>query len=171
MVEETAGPATGTSGDRTPERHRPSTPAAAWRTSAPGCGTPAGRTRPADAGWSLGADPAYLRDLVAYWADGFDWPAREAALARLPRYRSARRRAGLEVRFLHVPAVRRRLAGGRPLPLLLAHGWPDSSWRYLKVLDLLTDPGAHGGDPDDAFDVVVPDMPGYGYSTARRGRR
>ena len=123
---------------------------------------------PADAGWSLGADPAYLRDLVAYWADGFDWPAREAELAALPRHR-VRLGAGdgLEVSFLHVPAVRSAAStadGRAPLPLLLAHGWPDSSWRYPKVVDLLTDPGAHGGDPDDAFDVVVPDMPGYGWS-------
>jgi len=50
------------------------------------------------------------------------------------------------------------------MPLLLAHGWPDSFWRYSEVVPLLVDPGAHGGDPADAFDVVVPDMPGYGYS-------
>ena len=52
------------------------------------------------------------------------------------------------------------------MPLLLNHGWPDSFWRYPKVIPLLTDPGAHGADPADAFDVVVPDMPGYGYSDA-----
>ena len=53
---------------------------------------------------------------------------------------------------------------GAVLPLVLSHGWPDSFWRYLKVIPLLTDPGAHGADPTEAFDVVVPDMPGYGYS-------
>ena len=53
---------------------------------------------------------------------------------------------------------------GPSLPLVLSHGWPDSFWRYVKVIPLLTDPGAHGADPADAFDVVVPDMPGYGYS-------
>ncbi|MBV9380753.1 MAG: alpha/beta fold hydrolase, partial [Streptosporangiaceae bacterium] len=114
---------------------------------------------PEDAGWSLGTDLAYLRELAAYWADGFDWPAQEAALARLPRFRVPLR--GLQIHFVHARAA---APAGTVLPLVLCHGWPDSFWRYLKVIPLLTDPGAHGGDPADAFDVVVPDMPGYGYS-------
>ncbi len=114
---------------------------------------------PEDAGWSLGADIAYLRELVAYWADGFDWPAQEAALARLPRFRI--RLGGLGIHFVHVRAA---APVGPVLPLVLSHGWPDSFWRYAKVIPLLADPGAHGADPADAFDVVVPDMPGYGYS-------
>src|SRR5689334_20166235 len=100
----------------------------------------------------MGTDLAYLRDLVAYWADGFDWPAQEAALNRLPRFRVA-------VGDLKVHVVRTR-AGEPALPLVLTHGWPDSFWRYTKVIPLLTDPP----DPADAFDVVVPDIPGYGYS-------
>ena len=114
---------------------------------------------PEDAGWSLGTDLVYLRELVAYWADGFDWPAQEATLARLPRFRVPL--GDVRIHFVHV-----RAAGSeRPvLPLVLCHGWPDSFWRYAKVITLLTDPGAHGADPDDAFDVVVPDMPGFGYS-------
>ncbi len=59
--------------------------------------------------------------------------------------------------------------GAPALPIVLCHGWPDSFWRYLKVIPLLTDPGAHGGDPADAFDVVVPDMPGFGYSDRPTG--
>jgi pimeloyl-ACP methyl ester carboxylesterase len=114
---------------------------------------------PRDAGWSLGTDLAYLRELVAYWADEFDWPAQEAALARLPRFRVSL--GGLGIHFVHVRAVS---PAGPVLPLVLCHGWPDSFWRYTKVIPLLTDPGAHGADPADAFDVVVPDMPGYGYS-------
>ena len=114
---------------------------------------------PEDAGWSLGTDPDYLRGLVAYWADGFDWPAQEAALARFPRFRVVV--GGLGIHFAHVRAA---APAGPALPLVLSHGWPDSFWRYLKVIPLLTDPGAHGADPADAFDVVVPDMPGYGYS-------
>jgi pimeloyl-ACP methyl ester carboxylesterase len=114
---------------------------------------------PADAGWSLGTDLDYLRELVAYWADGFDWPAQEAALARLPRFRV--RLGGLGIHFVHVRAP---APAGPVLPLVLSHGWPDSFWRYAKVIPLLTDPGAHGADPADAFDVVVPDMPGFGYS-------
>jgi len=112
---------------------------------------------PEDAGWSLGADLDYLRALVAYWADGFDWPAQEAALARLPRFRV--RLGDSQIHFVHV-----RASVGPALPLVLCHGWPDSFWRYTKVIPLLADPGAHGADPSDAFDVIVPDMPGYGYS-------
>src|SRR3984885_4297186 len=111
---------------------------------------------PGDAGWSLGIDLAYLRELVAYWADGFDWPAQETALARLPRF--GVRLGGVQIHFVHARAA------DPALPLSLCHGWPDSFWRYAKVIPLLTDPGAHGADPADAFDVVVPDMPGYGYS-------
>ncbi|MFE9768245.1 epoxide hydrolase family protein [Streptomyces sp. NPDC005808] len=119
---------------------------------------------PEDAGWSLGADTAYLRELVAYWADGFDWPAQEAALAGLPHFRA--RLGGLGIHFVHARAV---APTGPVLPLVLSHGWPDSFWRYSKVIPLLTDPGAHGADPSDAFDVVVPDMPGYGYSDCPTG--
>ncbi|WP_067456355.1 epoxide hydrolase family protein [Actinomadura macra] len=119
---------------------------------------------PEDAGWSLGTDLAYLRELVTYWADGFDWPAQEAALARLSRFRV--RLNGLRIHFVHVRAA---ASPGPVLPLVLSHGWPDSFWRYSKVIPLLTDPGAHGADPADAFDVVVPDMPGYGYSDRPNG--
>jgi pimeloyl-ACP methyl ester carboxylesterase len=119
---------------------------------------------PIDAGWSLGTDVGYLRELVTYWAEGFDWPAQEAALNTLPHFQVAL--GGSDIHFVHL-----RAAGARPaLPLILCHGWPDSFWRYLKVIPLLTDPGAHGADPADAFDVVVPDMPGYGYSTHRAGQ-
>jgi pimeloyl-ACP methyl ester carboxylesterase len=119
---------------------------------------------PEDAGWSLGTDLTYLRELVAYWADEFDWPAQEAALARLPRFRT--RVGELGISFLHARAV---APSGPVLPLVLCHGWPDSSWRYEKVVPLLTDPGAHGADPADAFDVVVPDMPGFGHSDRPAG--
>ncbi|MEV6719800.1 epoxide hydrolase family protein [Streptomyces xanthochromogenes] len=119
---------------------------------------------PQDAGWALGTDLDYLRELVAYWADGFDWSAQEAALARLPRFRVPL--GGLGIHFVHARAV---APAGPVLPLVLSHGWPDSFWRYSKVVPLLTDPAAHGGDPADAFDVVVPDMPGYGYSDAPVG--
>jgi pimeloyl-ACP methyl ester carboxylesterase len=119
---------------------------------------------PEDAGWSLGTDLDYLRELVDYWADGFDWLAQEAALARFPHFRVPL--GGLGIHFVHVRAA----ASTRPaLPVILNHGWPDSFWRYAKVIPLLTDPGAHGADPADAFDVVVPDMPGYGYSDRPTG--
>src|ERR1700722_7713824 len=114
---------------------------------------------PEDAGWSMGTDLGYLRELVAYWADEFDWPAQEAALARLPRFRVGL--GGLGIHFVHVRAAP---SPGPVLPLVLCHGWPDSFWRYVKVIPLLADPGGHGADPADAVDVVVPDMPGYGFS-------
>jgi len=123
---------------------------------------------PQDAGWSLGTDLGYLRELVAYWADEFDWPTQEAALARLPRFRVTL--GGLGIHFVHARAAASATPATAPtspapaLPLVLCHGWPDSFWRYSKVIPLLTDPAAHGADPADAFDVVVPDMPGYGYS-------
>ncbi|WP_310795932.1 epoxide hydrolase family protein [Herbiconiux daphne] len=110
-------------------------------------------------GWALGADVAYLRELVDYWANEFDWPAQEAALARLPRFRAV-----VGGRGIHFVQAKAAAGSHRPLPLLLSHGWPDSFWRYSKVVPLLTDPAAHGADPADAFDVIVPDMPGFGYS-------
>ncbi|MCS0636829.1 epoxide hydrolase 1 [Streptomyces sp. LP05-1] len=119
---------------------------------------------PEEAGWSLGTDLDHLRELVAYWADGFDWRAREAELARLPRFRVGA--GGLGIHFVHARAVAPR---GPVLPLVLTHGWPDAFWRYVKVIPLLTDPGAHGADPADAFDVVVPDLPGFGYSDRPAG--
>jgi pimeloyl-ACP methyl ester carboxylesterase len=119
---------------------------------------------PEDAGWSLGTDVAYLRELVAYWADGFDWPAQEAALATLPRFRH--RVGGVGIHFVHARAA---ASAGPVLPLVLTHGWPDSFWRYTKVIPMLTDPGAYGADPADAFDVVVPDVPGFGYSDRPAG--
>jgi pimeloyl-ACP methyl ester carboxylesterase len=117
---------------------------------------------PADAGWSIGTDISYLRELVAYWADGFDWPAQEASLNRLPRFRV--RLGDLGIHFVHARAAVSSPTAPPAMPLVLSHGWPDSFWRYSKVIDLLSDPGAHGADPADAFDVVVPDLPGYGYS-------
>jgi pimeloyl-ACP methyl ester carboxylesterase len=114
---------------------------------------------PKDAGWSMGADVDYLRELVEYWADQFDWAAVEARLAEVPRVRVTVEDLGIHA--VHVRAVD---PVGPVLPLVLCHGWPDGSWRYEKVIGPLTDPGAHGGDTADAFDVVVPDMPGFGFS-------
>jgi pimeloyl-ACP methyl ester carboxylesterase len=102
------------------------------------------------AGWDLGTDREYLRELAAYWADGFDWPAQEAARNELPHHRATV--DGIGIHYIHVPA-----ATGSGFPLILSHGWPDSFWRYLKVLPLLTD-----------FDVVIPSLPGFGYSDKPR---
>src|ERR1700761_3661552 len=90
---------------------------------------------PGDVGWALGTDLDYLRELVGYWADGFDWAAQEAALGRLPRFRTPV--GGVAIHFVHARAAQ---PGGRALPLVLCHGWPDSFWRYTKVIPLLTAP-------------------------------
>ncbi|HEY0871375.1 MAG TPA: epoxide hydrolase N-terminal domain-containing protein, partial [Acidothermaceae bacterium] len=90
---------------------------------------------PGDSGWSLGTDVDYLRELVTYWANEFDWPAQEAALNRLPRYHMPI--GDLGIHFVHA-----RAATQPAMPLVLTHGWPDSFWRYSKVVPLLTDPGA-----------------------------
>jgi pimeloyl-ACP methyl ester carboxylesterase len=118
---------------------------------------------PEEAGWSLGSDLAYLRELVDYWVDDFDWRAAEDTIGLLPHYR-----VRLDDLGIHVVHARAPHRVGPVVPLLLNHGWPDSFWRYLKVIPLLTDPGAFGGDPADAFDVIVPDMPGFGYSDRPR---
>jgi pimeloyl-ACP methyl ester carboxylesterase len=98
---------------------------------------------------------------VAYWADGFDWRAQEAALNALPQFRVEL--DGVPVHFVHV-----RGKGPRPLPLVLSHGWPWTFWDWKDVVGPLADPAAHGGDPADAFDVVVPSLPGFGFSAPLR---
>lgn len=105
---------------------------------------------PSGLGWSLGVDVDELRPLVEYWADGFDFDAHRAELVALPSHRVVV--DGISVHVLHASA-----GGPDALPLLLAHGWPDSGWRYRKVLPMLVEAG---------FDVIVPDMPGYGFSEA-----
>jgi pimeloyl-ACP methyl ester carboxylesterase len=118
---------------------------------------------PTNASWSLGVDLDEMRELALFWADGFDFAAHQAVLDALPSYRV--RLGGLGVHVLHARAD----AGVSSLPVLLAHGWPDSAWRYRKVLPLFTSPGRHGADSGDAFDVVIPDMPGFGFSDPPSG--
>lgn len=115
-------------------------------------------------GWKFGTSLAYLRELVAYWRDDFDWRAQEVQLNRFPQYRIET--DALTLHYLHVPGV-----GPAPLPLLLVHGWPGSIVEFQKVIGPLTDPAAHGGDPRDAFTVVAPSLPGYGFSHAQGQRR
>lgn len=110
-------------------------------------------TRP----WEAGTDPAYLRDLVTYWADEYDFRAQEAQLNRLNHYK-----APIQGRNLHF--IRIRGTGRSPMPLLLCHGWPSSFVEMLPLAARLADPGQYGGSPDDSFDVVIPSMPGFLYS-------
>jgi pimeloyl-ACP methyl ester carboxylesterase len=109
------------------------------------------------ADWSQGVPRGYLRELCRYWADGYDWRATEARLNALPQFRTEI--DGLGIHFLHV-----RSPDPDALPLLLTHGWPGSIVEFLKVIGPLTDPTAHGGVAADAFHVVCPSLPGYGFS-------
>ena len=118
------------------------------------------RFDPGDAAdWEAGTSPAYLRELVEYWRSAYDWRAQETAINRFAHFRAPVR--GTQVHFIH-----ERGHGPHPLPLVLTHGYPDSFLRFLKLIPLLTDPVAHGGDAGDAFDVVVPSLPGYAFSEA-----
>jgi pimeloyl-ACP methyl ester carboxylesterase len=111
--------------------------------------------------WAAGVDPGYLRELVTYWSDGFDWRAAESALNTYPHFLAEI--DGRQVHFVHVRA--KRVEGApEPLPLLLTHGWPSSFVEMLRVAERLADPASHGGDPADAFDVVIPSLPGFLYS-------
>ena len=112
-------------------------------------------------GWDLGVDLGYLRELCAYWRDGYDWRREEARLNGLPGFLCEV--DGVDLHFWHV-----RGTGPSPLPLLLAHGWPGSIVEFRDLVGPLTDPAAHGGDPADAFDVVVPALPGFGFGGAPR---
>ncbi|HZR84680.1 MAG TPA: epoxide hydrolase [Candidatus Binatia bacterium] len=108
-------------------------------------------------GWGYGTDVAYAKELVAYWRDRYDWRAHEARFNELPQIRA-------DVGGLKIHAIHQRGKGPKPFPLVITHGWPGSVYEFTKILGPLTDPGKHGGDPADAFDVVCPSMPGYGWS-------
>ncbi|HWP44619.1 MAG TPA: epoxide hydrolase, partial [Blastocatellia bacterium] len=111
----------------------------------------------AGAGWEYGSNLAYIKDLMEYWRTGFDWRAHEQALNRLPHFRM--KVGGIGIHFIH-----QRGRGPRPLPLIITHGWPSSFFEMVKIIPMLADPASHGGDAMDSFDVVVPSMPGYGFS-------
>ncbi|MGW3795696.1 epoxide hydrolase family protein [Micromonospora arida] len=110
-------------------------------------------------GWSRGVPVTYLRELTEYWANGYDWRAHEARLNDFPQL--VTEIDGLDVHVLHV-----RSPEPDALPLLLTHGWPNSVVEFTELIGPLSDPRAHGGDPTQAFHVVVPSVPGYGFSQA-----
>jgi pimeloyl-ACP methyl ester carboxylesterase len=107
--------------------------------------------------WSQGAPLAWVREVCAYWADGYDWRAREARLNRFPQFVTTIDE--LDIHFIH---QRSPHPGARPL--LITHGWPGSVVEFHKVIEPLVDPTAHGGDAADAFHVVCPSLPGFGFS-------
>ena len=104
--------------------------------------------------WSTGTSVAYLRQLLDYWREGFDWRAHEAKLNAFPQFTVPL--AGIDLHFIHEAG-----RGPQPVPLLLSHGWPGSVWEFNRLIPMLTDPARFGGDPADAFTVVAPSLPGY----------
>jgi epoxide hydrolase len=113
------------------------------------------------AGWSYGVPVSYARDLAAYWRGGYDWRGQEAALNAFEQFTTEI--DGQNVHFLHV-----RSPEPAALPLLITHGWPGSVAEFMQIIGPLTDPRAHGGDPADAFHVVAPSIPGFGFSGPTR---
>src|ERR1700722_12267993 len=109
------------------------------------------------ADWSQGVPTAYMRELCDYWRTDYDWRRVERQLNELPQFRVAL--DGLPIHFVRVRSPREDA-----LPLLITHGWPGSIIEFLKVIGPLTDPPAYGGEASDAFHVVCPSLPGYGFS-------
>jgi pimeloyl-ACP methyl ester carboxylesterase len=107
--------------------------------------------------WSQGIPLAYVQEVCAYWAEKYDWRAREARLNAFDQWKTGI--DGLDIHFVHV-----RSPHETAKPLVITHGWPGSIVEFHKVIGPLTDPSAHGGDPADAFHVVCPSLPGYGWS-------
>src|SRR5579864_2170448 len=112
----------------------------------------------AGSGWSQGTSLAYMKELIAYWRDTFDWRAQEQRLNQFPQFTTTI--DGMTVHFIHVESKERHA-----LPLLLTHGWPGSFVEFVAMIGPLTDPVAHGGRAEDAFDVVIPSLPGFGFSS------
>jgi epoxide hydrolase len=119
--------------------------------------------------WSQGIPLAYVQDVCDYWRTGYDWRAREAHLNQFPQFRIPLDGGSDETLGFHF--IHARSPEPNALPLVITHGWPGSTVEFMKVIGPLTDPAAHGGDPADAFHVVAPSLPGYGFSDkpSRRG--
>ncbi len=116
-----------------------------------------------DAGWDYGTNLTYLQQLVRYWHDSYDWRAQERLLNTFPQFTTEI--DGIRLHFLHAKGK-----GTHPLPLIISHGWPGSFFEMYKIIGPLTDPAGYGGDPADAFDVIVPALPGYGFSGPTNAR-
>ena len=108
--------------------------------------------------WRYGANWDYIKALREYWVTEFDWRRAQTNLNRYPQFMA--RVGEYDIHFYHVKGQ-----GPRPLPLILTHGWPGSVFEFLEAISPLTDPARHGGSADDAFDVIVPSLPGFGFSS------
>jgi pimeloyl-ACP methyl ester carboxylesterase len=112
----------------------------------------------ANSQWDYGTNGAYLKELIEYWRDKFDWRKVEREINSFAHYKTEIE--GIPIHFIHEPGK-----GPKPIPLIMSHGWPWTFWDLHKVIRPLADPASFGGDPADAFDVVVPSLPGYGFSS------
>ena len=110
-------------------------------------------------GWDYGSNLDYVKELVEYWRTKFDWHVQEKLINSFSHFKS--KVDGLNIHFIHEKGK-----GPNPMPLVITHGWPGTFFEMYKVIPMLSDPASHGGDPADAFDVVAPSMPGYGFSDA-----
>jgi pimeloyl-ACP methyl ester carboxylesterase len=108
--------------------------------------------------WQAGANLAYMRELVAYWIESYDWRVHERAMNGFAQFKT--QIDGYPIHFIH-----ERGKGPAPAPLVINHGWPWTFWDMRRIIGPLTDPAAHGGDPADAFDVVAPSLPGFAFSS------
>ena len=113
------------------------------------------------AGWDYGAELDYVTELITYWRDGFDWREQERQLNAFDQFKTVI--GDLDIHFIH-----QRSPEPDALPLIITHGWPGSIAEFTKIIGPLTDPVAHGGRAEDAFHVVAPSMPGYGFSDKPR---
>jgi microsomal epoxide hydrolase len=118
----------------------------------------------ADTGWRYGTSLSYLRELIAYWEHAYDWRQQEGLLNSFDQYRV--RLGDITLHYIHQPGI-----GPDPLPVIISHGWPGSIAEFVKIIGPLSDPARYGGDPRDAFTVVAPSLPGYGFSHTANQRR
>ena len=110
-----------------------------------------------NSGWDYGSNLDYVKGLVEYWRTGFDWRAQETLINSFSHFKA-------EVEGLNIHFIHERGKGPNPMPLVITHGWPSTFFEMHKIVPLLSDPGSHGGDPADAFHVVAPSLPGFGFS-------
>ena len=112
---------------------------------------------PDDGGWVYGTNLKYMKELCTYWLDEFDWRVQEAAINRFPQFIAPI--DGIDLHFMHEKG-----SGPAPLPLIISHGWPGSIVEFLGIIEPLAHPERFGGSTDDAFDVIAPSLPGFGFS-------
>lgn len=114
-----------------------------------------------ESGWSYGSNLAYIKELVEYWVNEFDWDAQQEAINKFQHFKADT--GDLPIHFIHEKGT-----GPHPFPIIITHGWPSSSLEMVKLIPFLTDPASHGGDPFDSFDIIAPSLPGYGFSDRPR---